>query len=122
MNFIINKEEYLNVIAAWNKISNRDTKDHIFYNVLRGHDIARGFHPINKEQKLSCGMSPWKALDQAKKDALWAIRDTSGWGNDSPDRKARRELEYKDRINALGKKYGTTFTPELIATLKELLK
>ena len=121
MNFIINKSEYLNVIAAWNKILNRDTKDHIFYNVLRGHDIARGFHPINKQQKLACGMEPWRALNQAKADARWEIRDNSTWSNDTPERKAKRAIEYKERIDALSKKYGTTFTPELIARLKEVL-
>ncbi len=112
MNFIINKEEYLSVIAAWNKIPNRDTKDHIFYNVLRGHDI---------EQKLSTGMSPWRALEQAKRDASWAIRDNRTRENDSPERKAKFEAEYKDRIDNLSKKYGTTFTPELIAKMKEVI-
>ena len=121
MNFIIDKSEYLNVIAAWNKIPNRDTKDHIFYNVLRGHPVERGFHPIHKEQKLNAGAEPWQALTQAKADAQWAIRDNSAWGNDTPERKAKREAEYKERIDALSKKYGTTFTPELIAKLKEEL-
>ena len=121
MNFIINKEEYLSVIAAWNKIPNRDAKDHIFYNVLRGHPIERGFHPTQKEQKLSNGREPWQALTQAKADARWAIRDISAWGNETPERKAKREEEYKDRMVAISKKFGTAFTPELIAKLKEVL-
>lgn len=122
MNFIIDKAEYLNVIAAWNKIPNRDTKDHIFYNVLRGHLIERGFHPIHKEHKLSNGTQPWQALIQAKADARWVIRDNSAWGNDTPERKAKRDAEYKERIDILSKKYGTIFTPELIEKLNEALK
>lgn len=121
MNFIIDKSEYLNVIAAWNKIPNRDTKDHIFYNVLRGYPIDRGFHPIQKEQKLSNGRAPWQALNQAKADAQWAIRDNSSRFNATPERKAKAEAEYKERIDALGKKYGTAFTPELISKLMEVL-
>jgi len=120
MNFIIDKSEYLNIIAAWNKIPNRDAKDHIFYNVLRGHDIARGFHPIHKDYKLSNGMGPWQALTQAKADAQWAIRDNKGWGNETPERKLVRETEYTERMDRLSKKFGTTFTPELIAKLKEV--
>ena len=92
-----------------------------FYNVLRGHPIDRGFQPIHTERKLAAGMSPWHALTQAKHDARWDIRDNSAWGNETPDRKAKRELEYKERIDALSKKYGTTFTPELIAKMKEVL-
>ena len=121
MNFIIDKSEYLNVIAAWNKIPNRDTKDHIFYNVLRGHPIERGFHPIHKENKLAAGMSPWQALNRAKADARWDIRDSALWPNDTPERKAKRDAELKERFDTLSKKYGTTFTPELITKLKEVL-
>jgi len=122
MNFIINKEEYLTVIAAWNKISNRDAKDHIFYNVFRGFPIDRGFHPIQREHKINNGAQPWQALNQAKKDAQWVIRDNIVYSNESPERKATRELAYQERINALSKKYGTTFTPELIVKLREAFK
>ena len=66
-------------------------------------------------------MEPWKALNQAKADARWAIRDNAGWGNETPERKEKREAEYKERIDALSKKYGTTFTPELVAKLKEVV-
>ena len=123
MNFIINKEEYLSAIAAWNKIINRTATDHIFYNALRGHDLKRGFSPVQSANKLANGISPWHSFDLAKKDALWQIRDTNAmWTQDTPERKARRDVEEKARMDSLSKKYGTIFTPELIATLRELFK
>jgi len=123
MNFIINKEEYLSAMAAWNKIANRNATDHIFYNALRGHDLKRGFSPIQTESKLANGMLAWQAFDQAKKDAAWLIRDhLSMFQESDPARKSKREAEQKERIDSLSKKYGVIFTPELITTLRELLK
>lgn len=123
MNFIINKEEYLCTIAAWNKIANRNATDHIFYNALRGHDLKRGFSPIQSENKIAAGLKPWQSFDTAKYDAWWKIRDNAAmWSHDTLERRARREAEEKERIDSLSKKYGTTFTQELITTLRELLK
>jgi len=123
MNFIISKEEYLCTIAAWNKITNRSATDHIFYNALRGHDLKRGFSPIQSESKLANGMSAWQSFDTAKHEAWWQIRDHSSMFHESnPDRIAKRESEQKERIDSLSKKYGVTFTPELLTTLRELLK
>jgi hypothetical protein len=123
MNFIINKEEYLSAIVAWNKIINRTATDHIFYNALRGHDLKRGFSPIQSANKLANGISPWNSFDIAKKDAQWQIRDTNAmWPQDTPERKARRAAEEKERIDSLGKKYGVIFTTDLITTLRELFK
>lgn len=123
MNFIINKEEYLSAMAAWNKISNRTATDHIFYNALRGHDLKRGFSPIQKENKLRNGMTPWQAFDMAKKDAIWQLRDYHAmYSYDTPERVAKRVAEQNERIDCLSKKFGVTFTQELIATLREVLK
>ena len=122
MNFIINKEEYLCTIAAWNKIANRNATDHIFYNALRGFDLKRGFSPIQSENKIAAGMTPWQSFENAKKDAAWQIRDDSAWTHDTPDRAAKRAASTKERIDTLSKKYGTTFAPELLATLRELFK
>ena len=122
MNFIINKEEYLSAMAAWNKIANRNATDHIFYNALRGHDLKRGFSPIQTESKLANGMLAWRAFDTAKHDAWWMLRDNTAFSNDTVERKARRDAEQKERVDSLSKKYGVIFTPELITTLRELLK
>lgn len=123
MEYIISKEEYLSAMAAWTKIANRNSADHIFYNTLRGHDLKRGFSPIKENSiKLANGAQPWQAFTQAKYDAFWSLRDSYGLSGDTPERKARRELEYKDRMDSLSKKFGVTFTPELITTLREMLK
>ena len=122
MNFIINKEEYLKVIAAWNNIPNRTATDHIFYNALRGHDLKRGFSPTTSALKLSNGKQEWQGYDTALSAARWTLRNEASWTHDTPERAAKREAATKERIDALSKKYGTEFTPELIATLRELFK
>ena len=121
MNFIITKEEYLSAQAAWNKIANRNSTDHIFYNALRGHDLKRGFSPIQTENKLAAGMQPWKSFDAALSDARWQVRDQASFDH-APERKAARDAAQQERYDSLSKKYGVTFTPELIITLRELLK
>ena len=123
MNFIINKEEYLKLVAAWKSIPHRTAQDHILYNMLRGHDLKRGFSPIQTESKLANGMLAWQAFDTAKHNAWYQIRDNAAmWSHDTPERRARRDAEEKERIDSLSKKYGVIFTPELITTLRELLK
>lgn len=123
MNFIINKEEFCKVVAAWYFIPNRTASDHIIYNCLRGHDLKRGFSPIKENSpKLANGAQPWQAFDQAKQAARWTLRNSEGLRNDTPERTALREIDYKDRRDALSKKYGVTFTPELMETMREMLK
>ncbi len=121
MNFIISKEEYLNAITAWNKILNRNSSDHIIYNMIRGHNPNRGFSPIQSPNKLNNGAKPWQSFEQAKSATRFSLRDASGLRNDTSARTALRELDFKDRRDALSKKFGITFTPELIAKLKEVL-
>jgi len=122
MNFIINKEEYLKLIAAWKTIPNRNAQYHILYNVLRGFDLKRGFSPIQKQSKLSNGATEWQAFDTAKKEVWWLLREPTFYDGDSADRRVRKEQELKDRIKFLSEKFGITFTAELLAALRELLK
>lgn len=122
MNFIINKEEFLQVVAAWKQIPNRNATEHIFYNALRGHDLKRGFGPIKTESKLANGAKPWQSFEGALKSAAWALRGISTYANEPADRVARKQEEYDKRIAALSKKFGITFTPELIAKLQEAFK
>jgi hypothetical protein len=122
MEFIISKEEYLTVKAAWTKIANRNSTDHIFYNALRGHDIKRGFAATTSDRKLSNGKKEWDGFETAKGNALWRIRLEPSYSYDTPERKASREAATKDRIDALSKQFGIEFSPELINMLRELLK
>ena len=122
MNFIINKEEFLQVVAAWKQIPNRNATDHIFYNALRGFDLKRGFGPITTESKLANGATPWQSFDGALRSAAFQLRAAAIYPNMPPDRKAKQEAERDERMNALGKKFGVIFTPELIAKLVESFK
>lgn len=122
MEFIISKEEYLKVKAAWTKIANRNSSDHIFYNALRGHDLKRGFAPTTSNRKLSNGRREWDSFETAKGNALWRIRLEPTYSHDTPERKAARNIKTKERIDALGKQFGLEFSPELIAVLRELFK
>jgi hypothetical protein len=121
MNFIINKEEYLKLAAAWKTIPARTAEDHILYNVLRGFDLKRGFSPIQKQSKLSNGFTEWQAFDKAKREAYWTLREPTIYAGESAVRTATRALELADRIKWLNKKFGITFTSELMKTLRELL-
>jgi hypothetical protein len=121
MNFIINKEEYLNLAAAWKTIPSRTAQDHILYNVLRGFDLKRGFSPIQKQSKLSNGFTEWQSFDKAKHEAYWTLREPTIYAGESATRIATRALELADRIKWLNKKFGITFTPELMKQLRDLL-
>jgi hypothetical protein len=113
MNFIINKDEYLKVKAAWNNIPNRTATDHIFYNALRGHDLKRGFAETISERKLTNGKGPWDSYNSALSAARWTLRNLTVNISQSI---------LQERIDALSKKYGTEFTPELTTALKELFQ
>lgn len=122
MEFIISKEEYLKVKAAWTKIANRNSADHIFYNALRGHDLKRGFAPTTSNIKMSNGKREWHGFETAKGNALWRIRIEPIYTNDTAERKASRDVRVQERIDALSKQFGIEFSPELITMLRELFK
>lgn len=119
MNFIINKEEFQSLTAAWTKIANRNSSDHILYNALRGHDLKRGFSPVTSPNKLANGTPEWEGFTTAKNNAKWYIRPMQTHPN--PAFTASRALEYNNRIDGLNKKFGITFTPELLEKLRGLL-
>lgn len=122
MEFIISKEEYLKVKAAWANIANRNSADHIFYNALRGHDLKRGFAATTSDRKLSNGKREWAGFETAKSDALWRIRLEPVYGYDTPERKAGRDIRSKEKIDALNKQFGIEFSHELTSMLRELFK
>ena len=121
-NYIINKEEYIKVKAAWNQIPNRNAEDHIIYNALRGHGLQRGFSPTTSDRKLANGKGEWEGYTTALSNAYWRIRAEPTYAHDNPDRLARREADVKERMAKWSKRFGTEFTPELLTALRELLK
>lgn len=121
MNFLINKDEYIKVKAAWNRPGFHHTAvDHIFYNALRGHDLKRGFAAVTSGRKLQSG-NPWRTFELAKQEAQQRLRFFSLSG-DTPERLQRRQQEYAIRIAGMTQLYGTEFTPELVGALSEVLK
>lgn len=122
MNFIINKEEFLKIKAAWPKITNRTASDHIFYNAFRGHDLKRGFAETTSPNKLQNGSSPWQAFEAAKREALGLIGLYPTYSHDTPARVAQRAAATAARIKWLSDKFGIEFSAELQATLRELFK
>ena len=122
MNFITSKEEFLNVVMAWANIANRTAADHIIYNVLRGHDPKRGFVEIKNTGKISSGARPWQGFEAARFNVLWKFRENSPTRFDDAVRILRRKEEYDQRIASLNKQFGITFTPEIIAKIREILK
>ncbi len=123
MNFIITKDEYLQAKKAWTQPGyHHNAADHIIYNALRGFDLKRGFSPVTDQQKLNNGFSEWQSYDTAKSNARWEVRESSRWAGETPERTARRNAEDAERYKTLGLKFGVTFTPELLTTIRELLK
>jgi len=121
MKFIINKEEYLSVKAAWKQTPNHTATDHIFYNALRGHNLKRGFNPIQAERKLSNGMIQWNSYKNERFNARWELRDSvKARRYNTPEFISMRAAEQKERISLLSKRYGVTFTQELIIKLQEI--
>jgi hypothetical protein len=117
MNFIITKEEYLGTLTAWTKIPSRTAVDHIFYNALRGHDLKRGFSPIQDQRRLDNGHTEWRSFDDALREAQSAIT-LAPWHINDP----RYITAFAATCKRLGNRYGTTFTPGLITALQEALK
>lgn len=87
--FFTDKQHYLNFRKAWSqatKISQTEVKEafwvpshttathHLVYNLLRGKAPETGFTPITNRNKLSNGMRPNRALEEA-----FSIITSFGW-------------------------------------------
>lgn len=117
MNFIITKEEYLVTLTAWTKIPSRTAVDHIFYNAFRGHDLKRGFSPIQDQRRLANGHTEWHSFEEAVRGARSAIT-IAPWHISDP----RCITAFAATCKRLGDRYGTVFTPALVTALQGVLK
>lgn len=123
MNFIINKDEFLKAKAAWTQPGyHHDATDHIIYNAIRGFDLQRGFSPITDSRKLQGSADEWQSFKNAKTRAAWALRTSASYTGEKPERAERRIKEDAERFKNLSTKFGIEFTPELTATIREMLK
>jgi len=114
MNYLINKTQYLSAKQQWNNGFNRNSTDHLIYNLIRGFDLKRGFTETTNETKLNNGWKPWAGFDYAKESAKWRFRPASPYNSGPAD--------YEQRMKDLSKTWGFEFTPELMITLREALK
>ena len=124
MEFIITKEEYLNVLSAWKQTKDHKSADHIIYNVLRGFDPKRGFSPITKASKLENGAQAWGGYGDALYTAKSMTRSYCIPTYQFRD-EARKQVWIKQadgRLKELSAKFGIEFTTELLSKLQELIK
>lgn len=124
MNYIIEKDQYLTVLATWKQTKDHKAVDHIIYNVLRGFDPKRGFTPITKAIKLENGAQEWEGYQNALSSARSKIKGPSTYTSkyDTVTSIARRQQEDADRLKSLQTNFGIEFTPELLSKLQEALK
>ena len=125
MNFIINKEQYLALKAAWIQEKyqhDHNSVSHVIYNILRGFPADRGFTPITDPKKLANGASPLQAFDEAKYLANRNMMELMFLDHDSQDRKDYKVKAFNDRMAGLKDIYGIDFTPEIRAAIREALK
>jgi len=66
MNYIIDKEQYLKLKAAWKKQETHSSSEIVAYNILRGFDAKRGFTEKTNKIKLANGATPWQAFESAR--------------------------------------------------------
>lgn len=124
MNYIIEKDQYLNVLAAWKQTKDHKAADHIIYNVLRGFDPKRGFSPITKATKLANGAQEWGGYG----DALYGARSMArsycipSYTFPNEERRPVWITREDTRLKMLQTTFGIEFTLELLNKLQELIK
>lgn len=69
MNYLLTKEQYLQVKANWKKfiVANKGASapDIVVYNILRSFPTSRGFTDITNPKKLANGCQPNEALKES---------------------------------------------------------
>lgn len=74
-NYILNKDEYLTLKAAWSSKRHHSASDHIIYNVLRGKPIDSGFciktHSFQRND-------PWNGFNYALASARFLVSALNG--------------------------------------------
>lgn len=118
MNHIINKEQYLSAKAAWKNNPRQQASHIIIYNALRGFPLDRGFTETTNPTKLANGQSKRQGFVTALAKAQLAFSPKRIWPRDQE----RFDKDYEDRMKNLSKYYGVEFTPELMETMREILK
>jgi hypothetical protein len=110
MNYIIDKEQYQALKAAWKNKQNHSASEMIAYNILRGFDAKRGFTPTTNQKKLINGRAEWHAFQQA----TWYLKLILKPSSNAPIQE-QREKQFKDS-------YGIPYSKETAEKMLELLQ
>ena len=113
MNYIISKEQYLKVKAAWKE----NQGSPILYNILRGFDPKRGYTKITNPIKLANGMNEWEGFNAARNRLKYTFAEPKKTPWNSDEHYAAQIKNYQNLL----KPYGLDYNPELFAKIKEIL-
>ena len=124
MNYIFTKEQYISAKAAWSKITSHTPADHIIYNAIRGFDLKRGFSEITNPVKLENGAHRWHGFACAHNIAQQQFKPIRTYSATSARANLQDEIDlaYANHCDQLSARFGFDFTPEVIETMREVLK
>ena len=118
-NYLLNKEQYQSVLAAWKVKSAHSSAEHIIYNLLRSFEPNRGFTPFTNATKLNNGQYKYAGLQLAIMNAKLLLSPPvkSSW-NSADDFDKRVKAYYKS-IEAFGITHDAALVDKLYTTLRE---
>ncbi len=119
MNFVINKDQYLATKFAWKKKVGSTPSELVFYNLIRGFPLNRGFTPVTNAIKLANGASPMWAFELALHELKALLRpvteaDLSAWNAIAHENRAKNAALFYQ-------KFALTTTPELEQAIYAIL-
>jgi len=121
-NFIISKDQYLEVIKAWRETKHHTASEHIIYNILRGYPSSRGFTPITNKIKLANGAQ----ADLAEINAEREVTRYLGPNPYSHPGQSQDRLAHVAAASAFceqqSNRFGVLFNNELCIKIYEVLK
>lgn len=101
--YLISKEQYQAMRAAFKAQKSHSAADHLIYNILRSYPADRGFTPISNSNKLNNGQRPNQAFESAKLEIEYQLRSAKF-------------------LEKLKEKFGIEFSEDLINVIKEQVK
>lgn len=121
-NYLLNKEQYQSVTAAWKSTQRHSSTSHIIYNLLRSLEISRGFTPITDSTKLSNGAKAWQGFNCALSSARMILKrpgPVSKWCTEA--QYAINMKNYIERIESFGIVYDAELVEKMYDTLHNTL-
>jgi len=101
-NYLVTKEQHLNIIAKWKEAPSHPPADHIIYNLLRGYEAKRGFGPITNGNKLANGHREWEGYLSALSSAKFKLAPRGKSTYESEEAFDRRIKAHREYLESLG--------------------